>query len=192
MKLKFELKFVTSERNKKEKGQISFAEYLVAIVIFVSFVGYFSFQLLNFFPAYLTQVRNERTRSEAYQLSEILVNDPGFPIDWPSHIPSDIGSIKRLGLSDETQNVTNLISTSKINQFITLCRSNGYPTIKKLLGSDNDFSVIISIINANTSSTAAILNCTASSIIKRTINTTIVRFATINNTYYSQLILQVV
>ena len=177
---------------KQMKGQISFAEYLVAIVIFLSFVGYFSFQLLNFFPAYLTQVRNERVRSESYQLSELLINNPGYPIDWQSRIPSDVGSIKRLGLNDETQNVTDLVSTSKVNQFITLCRTYGYSKVKSLLDTDGDFSVIISIINSDSGTTSDILKCIALTPTSRAINTTIVRFAAINSSYYLQMILQVV
>ena len=50
---------------KSKKAQISFAEYLVAIVVFIAFVAYFSFQLLNFLPAYLSQIRSERIRGEA-------------------------------------------------------------------------------------------------------------------------------
>lgn len=173
---------------KKLKGQISFAEYLVAVVIFISFVGYFSFQLLNFFPAYLTQIRSERVRSEAYQLSEILVNDPGYPIDWYSN-PN---SIQRIGLSDETQNVTNVISTAKLNQFIALCKGNGYVNVKKLLGAQSDFSALIILFNATSGSASALLTCQPTSVLLRDINTTIRRFADINSSFYSEIILQVV
>src|SRR3989344_2339105 len=139
------------------KGQISFAEYLVAVVVFIAFIGYFSFQLVNFLPAYLGQIRNERVRGEAYQLSELLINDPGFPINW--HV--NIGATRRIGLSDETRNETNLISESKI-----------------------EFSILITVFNRNKSLAVSVYNCVPVNPSSRFIKTIIRRFAAINSTHF--------
>jgi len=176
------------QNQNRKKGQISFAEYLISIVVFVSFVGYFSFQLLNFVPAYLTQIRNEEARSEAYQLSDILINDPGYPINWQSNT----GAIQRIGLNDASQNLTNVISDQKLNQFISLCQGNGYFNIKRWFGTSNDFSIVISEINSYSGTTSAIVACKPPAEIVRAINTSIKRFADINSTYFSQIIIQVV
>ncbi|HLC39564.1 MAG TPA: hypothetical protein VJJ76_01640 [archaeon] len=169
------------------KGQISFAEYLVAVVVFIAFIGYFSFQLVNFLPAYLGQIRNERVRGEAYQLSELLINDPGFPINW--HV--NIGATRRIGLSDETRNVTNLISESKIAQLRTQC-SGSYANVKNWMGSENDFSISITIFNSNTGLPVSVYNCVPVNPSVRLINTTIRRFAAINSTHFAELMLQVI
>ncbi|MHA1744032.1 MAG: hypothetical protein ACTSV6_07260 [Candidatus Heimdallarchaeota archaeon] len=124
------------------KAQISFVEYLTAFIIFITFVGYFSVQLLKIVPGYIDQIRTERIRSEAYQISEILVNDPGEPLDWYT----DPSSTIRVGLSDETRNKTNFLSLAKINALDTECKKNsynGYYDVKRWLASDYDFSIIL-------------------------------------------------
>jgi len=169
------------------KAQISFAEYLVAIVVFISFVSYFSFQLANFLPAYMNQIKNERVRGEAYQLSELLVNDPGFPINWHNNIPAT----KRIGLSDETKNVTNLISVAKVSQLQTQC-SISYASVKRWLGSEEDFSISITIFSSENGLPMAVYGCIPPTPSVRLINTTIKRFAAINTTHFAELVLQVV
>jgi hypothetical protein len=63
------------------KGQFS-VEYIVSMTIFIGFVTYIIFSIWRFIPNYLSELRNERIRSEAYQISELLINDPGEPMDW--------------------------------------------------------------------------------------------------------------
>jgi len=64
------------------KGQLSFVEYLVSFLVFITFISYFFLRIINETPIFLNEIRNERIRAEAFQLSEILVNDPGEPINW--------------------------------------------------------------------------------------------------------------
>ncbi|MDI6798560.1 MAG: hypothetical protein QMD12_00985, partial [Candidatus Aenigmarchaeota archaeon] len=118
------------------KGQISFVEYLVSTTIFIAFTTYFFFNLVSLVPAYLNEIRSERVRSEAYQISEILVNDPGEPINW------DLSNVKRLGFSDENFNKTNLLSENKINMIGPNCIP-GYDEVKKLIGTDLDFMLVL-------------------------------------------------
>lgn len=176
----------------KLKGQISFAEYLVSIIVFLSFTAYFAAQLLYFFPTYLTQLRNEEVRSEAYQISELLINDPGSPINWQNYIQSTPSTVQRIGLNDENQNLTNVVSTSKIYNFNAACNGNGYSSIKSLLGTSHDFSVLINIFNITSGNIVSTLLCQAPMPFERTINVSIDRFADINSTFYAELIVQVI
>lgn len=182
-----------NNKNNRMRGQISFAEYLVAIAVFLSFAAYFAFQLLYFFPIYLTQLKNEEIRSEAYQISEILINDPGHPINWQSVVQSNPSAVQRIGLNDETQNLTNLVSTSKIYSFNRTCQGNGYANVKSWLGTSHDFNVLIFIFNGTSGKfVPPVLQCQASRPVERKINVSIERFADINSTFYAELIVQVV
>ncbi len=123
------------------KAQISFVEYLVAFVIFVTFITYIFYQTLGFMPNYLQEMRSEILRSEAYQISEILVNDAGEPANW-----RDPSSARRIGLSDESSNETNYLSMEKINILRAQCPVGGYSEqLKNLLGAKDDyqFSVLL-------------------------------------------------
>ena len=57
------------------KGQISI-DYIIAIVIFIFFVIYFLFEITNIVPKFIGQIEEQEIRSKAYQISEILINDP--------------------------------------------------------------------------------------------------------------------
>lgn len=164
------------------KGQISFVEYLVAFTIFVVFVGYLSIQLLKFVPEYLNQITSERIRSEAYQISEILVNDPGYPIDWTA------ANVKRLGLSDETKNLTNALSLTKINQIgdgINLCKP-GYDNVRKWLASDYNFTMILT---RKSSPEQVLINCRPTTFAVGGTNTTVRRIVSFDSSY-GELIVQ--
>jgi hypothetical protein len=165
------------------KAQISFVEYLVAFTIFVGFFGYFYIQVLKFVPEYLNQIRTQRIRSEAYQISELLVNDPGDPINW--HL---VGTVRRLGLSDETKNLTNFLSLSKINAIgdgTNLCKP-GYENVKKWLASDSDFSIIFT---RKSPSEATLINCRPSVTGVKAVNVTVRRIVFFGSGY-GELIVQ--
>lgn len=164
------------------KGQISFVEYLVAFVIFVVFIGYFSLQIIKYVPEYLNQIRSERVRSEAYQISEILVNDPGYPLSWT------VLTVQRLGLSDETRNLTNFLSLNKINAIgdgTNLCKP-GYDNVKKWLASEFDFSITLT---RKSPSEIVLIDCRPSVTAVRAINTTIRRIVSFDSSY-GELIVQ--
>jgi hypothetical protein len=76
--------------------------------------------------------------SEAFQLSEILINDPGEPTNWPN---INFDDVKRLGLSDE-RNKTNFLSESKILALNSRCSTN-YSKVKEKLNADYDFSIFL-------------------------------------------------
>src|SRR3990170_8314923 len=64
------------------KAQISFVEYIISFSIFGVFVAYMFFRVLGTMPVYADEIRGERLKNEAFQLSEFLINDPGDPVDW--------------------------------------------------------------------------------------------------------------
>jgi len=167
------------------KGQISFVEYLVAMTIFITFSVYFFYYLMSFLPNYLNQLESERIRSEAYQISEMLINDPGEPTNWYLN-PNNA---KRIGFSDENFNQTNLLSLDKINAIGIAC-TIGYKKIKKLIGSDLDFSIILRKKPSNN----VLLACVPLSSPTKVTNVTIRRIVSINTPAgleLGELILQV-
>ncbi|MBI2543062.1 MAG: hypothetical protein HYW24_02670 [Candidatus Aenigmarchaeota archaeon] len=119
-----------------KKAQLS-AGFYTAMIVFIGFVGYITFQLFQTVPTTINAVRSENMRIEAYQISELLVNDVGEPNDWET---KQLSQIERIGLSDATQNKTNYLSTGKINQLQTICNNN-YNDLKRLLDIDNEISI---------------------------------------------------
>ncbi len=124
------------------KGQISI-DYYVALIIFIFFVVYFLFQISNLVPQFIGQMEEQRMRSEAYQLSELLVNDIGRPSNWNALVPSSTGQIERVGLSDQSRNKTNLVSAAKVAALNSLCASQGQQFLRTKLVTDLQFSVFV-------------------------------------------------
>ncbi|MEM5852763.1 MAG: hypothetical protein QW228_00065 [Candidatus Aenigmatarchaeota archaeon] len=104
------------------KAQISFVEFLTAMTIFLGAVTFVAFQVSSFIPNYLNELKAQRLKSEIFQISELLINDPGYPIDW---YKTSFDNVKKLGLSDETKNETNLISGIKMKSFFSNCSKVG-------------------------------------------------------------------
>lgn len=123
------------------KGQLS-ADFYVALVAFLGVVAYIGFQLFQIVPASSKNLNEESVRIEAYQISELLVNDGGEPSDWfdATKYPT-AADIKRIGLSD-SKGMTNLLSPQKITRFKSLCIN--FNDIKTLLdvGDDASFTII--------------------------------------------------
>jgi hypothetical protein len=118
------------------KGQFTI-DYIMSLIIFIIFVIYLILQITQIVPAYLYEVTNQRLKSEAFQISEILVNDPGEPIGWSmSQLPD------RIGLSNQTQNKTNLMSMNKISDLYTICQS-GYDSVKTKLDTENQIAIYV-------------------------------------------------
>jgi len=63
------------------KAQASF-EYYFSLVLFVMFATYIVFQTISVTSVYRREIRNRLLKTEAYQISELLVNDLGEPINW--------------------------------------------------------------------------------------------------------------
>lgn len=120
------------------KGQISF-EQIISVIIFVAIVSYILFNVFNYIPVYLREMRNEELKSEAYQISELLINDPGDPPNWHTGV-----NINRIGLSNENQNKTNLISYDKLDKLNSICFPPDYvdyDTVNKSISTSHQFSI---------------------------------------------------
>jgi len=69
------------------KAQISY-EYYFSLVLFVIFVLYVVFYVISTVPSYTREIKSQLLMSEAYQISELLVNDPGEPYSWATQTSS--------------------------------------------------------------------------------------------------------
>jgi hypothetical protein len=79
------------------------------------------------------EVDKENSRSKAYQLSELLLNTPGEPVNW------DEITVDRLGLSSDLENKRNLIDLAKIENLQNLC--SDYQDLQNKLSFYRPFSV---------------------------------------------------
>ena len=96
-------------------------------------------------PSFVQEVEKEEVRSKVYQLSELLINDPGEPDDWDVNPP-----IERIGLSDQNTNKPNLISKSKIDKLNNTfdCSVDAeYDELQDLFALNRQFSINISDID---------------------------------------------
>ncbi len=161
----------------KLKGQLSL-EYYVSLVLFVMFVAYLIFQVLGFSPQYLSELKNERTKSEAYQVSELLVNDAGEPLNWYASTP------KRIGLSSN-ENKTNLLSQEKITALQTACQSS-YESVRKLIDIDSDFSITL----INLISGTKLIDCQPAVPVIKEAKASITRIASLPDNSFVELTIQ--
>jgi hypothetical protein len=124
------------------KAQIGF-EQVFSLLLFVFSVAYLIYQLISYYPSYIGEMRRESIFSEAYQISEILVNDYGDPPNWHS-LPLD--QIKRIGLLNESIGKSSVLSLIKISKANEICNSN-YQKFKQLLDLKNDISFVVYLNN---------------------------------------------
>ena len=151
------------------KGQLTI-QYLASFIFFLGLVIYIYFSYSANLPAYVEEVRKEDVRSKAFQLSEILLNDP------------------EVGLSDENSNKTNLISKNKLDQFESLC--SDFDDVQQKLVFNKSFSVYVFNVSqdpADLGKRNKIINCTSPDFPKTSINATIKRITVLNNTDTKEL-----
>lgn len=172
-------------KTNKMKGQFSI-DFYISFIFFIMFVIYLFFQISKIIPNYLNEVNVQTLRSEAYQISELLINDLGEPKDW-NILPEDQrNKIKRIGLLDETQNKTNLISQTKATALNTICNSaDGYEMIKSKIATDYQFSLIL----INRVNNETLINCFVSGAMTKPIRVDMRRIVAFDNSY-GELILQ--
>ena len=164
------------------KGQLGI-DFFISLIVFVAFVSYIFVQVSNFKPIYLSQIKAAILRSEAFQLSEILVNDPGYPLNW-NDLPSS--QIQRIGLSDSNKNQTNMLFLPKINKLNTECnQQNGFENIQQKLDYKKDFMILV----VDRTSGNILVNCRPPVIITRNINVSSSRIVSFG-TGYGELIVQ--
>jgi hypothetical protein len=117
------------------KLQVGFEQF-AALSLFVFSVSFLISQLLSYYPTYINEVKRQTLLSEAYQISELLVNDVGEPANW------NISYVKRIGLLNESLNKPNVVSVLKVLNASYLCNTN-YPEFKQLLDLKNDINFVV-------------------------------------------------
>lgn len=159
------------------KAQLTI-EYYVSIIVFILFVAYLFFQLIVTSPQFLRESESERLRSESYQISELLINDPGEPINWPTQV------VKRVGLSSNL-NKTNLLAKEKITAFQSKCISD-YENLRKLIGTEYYFSINLT----NRISGELLINCKPPIAITKWTKASISRTVALDSNEFAELTLQ--
>jgi hypothetical protein len=163
------------------KGQLTI-EYLASFIIFVILISYIYLSYSANIPLYVEEVRKETARSNAYQLSEILVNDPGEPPNWNQSTNNN--ELKRIGLSDRNSNKANLIyfnKTEKLRDDFDCANEAEYKQLQQKLALNKQFSIAISRI-LNNGNREILYVCNPPTPIITAINITVVRIVAINDT----------
>ncbi len=120
------------------KSQVGFEQFF-SLLLFVSSVSFLIYQFISYYPAYVDELKRQALFSEAYQISELLVNDPGEPSNWNN---LNINQVKRIGLLNQTLNKPNVISLSKVSIANNTCNNN-YERFKQLLDLKNDINFVV-------------------------------------------------
>lgn len=160
----------------KIKAQLTI-QYLASFIFFVGLVVLIYLSYSTNIPRFVEEVNKENTRSKAYQLSEILVNNPGEPKDW-NNFPKT--QIKRIGLSDHNTNKTNLILKSKIDKLHEFDCYTNFKEVQDKLALNRSFSIFIFNITDN-GNRDLLYNCSPLVSPKTGINATVKRITAMNN-----------
>lgn len=171
---------------KTKKGQIN-VEYIISITLFIGLVSYVGYQLMQQSPVYLNAVRLEYIQSEGYQISELLINDVGYPSNWEDIWSSSPSGVKRFGLSEGTKQ--NLISVDKTTLLNTICRSN-YQGVMNRLGVDTS-NYQVSLVVKNDVSGGILLDCRPSQIVSRRDVANFRRVVALSDGNYGEVTIQV-
>src|SRR5207253_305535 len=115
----------------------------IVLILFIATVTYTFITVASFLPKYLEEVRSQRLRTEVYQVSQLLLNNPGDPVNWETG-NLDINNINRVGLLVNGSDSTNVLGRTKLFSFNTLC-GNGvnYQNLKSKFALDFDFSIVL-------------------------------------------------
>jgi hypothetical protein len=117
------------------KTQVGFEQF-AALSLFVVSVLFLIYELISYYPNYINEIRRQALLVEAYQISELLINDVGEPANWNSF------NVKRIGLLDESLNITNVVSILKVSYANDICNSD-YNRFKTLLDLKNDINFVV-------------------------------------------------
>jgi hypothetical protein len=120
------------------KLQVSF-EQLISLSLFIFSVIFLINQLISYYLIYINKIEKQTLLLEAYQVSELLVNDVGQPANW------NINNVRRIGLLSENLNKTNVLSYLKVSSAIELCRrsNSDYVKFKNLLDLKRDINIVV-------------------------------------------------
>lgn len=165
------------------KGQLSI-DFIVALIVFISFSFYLAFQTFSIVPTYLQEAKLQQIRSEAFQISMLLVNDMGLPQNWESR---KLDEIERVGLSGSLAR-TNIVSLQKLDALQKICSSDERDELFKKLFATN---LTISILVFDRIDGDILLDCIPASPSPPVIVATASRIVSFTDGTYGELVLQV-
>jgi len=151
--------------------------------LFVMFAMYVVFQTISVTSVYRAEVRNRLIKTEAYQISELLVNDLGEPANWDTS-----SEVKRIGLSDESMNRTNILSTNKIQAFNQSC-STDYQLVASKLGIVEEYQFEVFIVDLT--SGALLASCSPPTRTSRGSIAEVTRIAALDTESYAKITVRV-
>ncbi len=150
---------------------------MISFGIFVTLIAYIYISYTRSIPIFDEEVRKENIRSEAFQISELLINNPGEPSSWTS------GDVVRIGLANNTANKQNLIALDKINELSNFdCAvASQYESLQKKTGTSRQLSLFILDINPVDGSRTPLYTCKSPVVQKAIINSTMRRIVAYND-----------
>jgi outer membrane murein-binding lipoprotein Lpp len=161
------------------RGQISI-EYLIALSIFIGLISYIYLKYVGNISPFIEDVIKEEKRAEAFQIANILVNDPGEPVNWNTNSPI------RVGLANESTNMTNWITRAKVNALSTQCSK-----LNNLLSIERPFNVLIFDVNPSNGIRTLLASCISPVLRIDQINATVRRYAVYDGGKIAEIIVQV-
>ena len=173
----------------RKKGQLSL-DFYIALIIFLGFLAYLAFQLFQTVPEASENVREESIRIEAYQISELLVNDGGDPNDWYDTVKyPNIADFNRIGLSNSIKDITNYLSRQKIDRLEKICVTDGnYQAVKDKLDVQNEMSITFVEHTLPTDTTWI---CKSSTLTNKKTAFNVSRTVSVDGTAFAEIIVEV-
>ena len=153
-------------------------EFILSIVVFLSVIIFVSFVISGNIPVFHRESLSEDARARAYQVSQLIIFDEGYPENW------EPANVERIGLSTGE---AYRISTTKINNLAAVCTD--YNRLRLLLSQDLSSDIKISIVD---SSGQSLLNCGPA------VNTTIIpefpvtRYAVLENNKTIRILVSII
>ena len=117
------------------KGQENF-EFIISVMVFLSVTSFITIQIINNISSMRRDLLTEDMRSTAFQISNIIILDGGYPNNWNS------GNVERIGIADGFYS----ISQNKLNELKNICESDGgYKKFLSIIGTDVSKDIYLNI-----------------------------------------------
>ena len=116
-------------------------EFIIAVFVFITTISFVTFLIVDSIPAYHTTASGESLKSKAYQFSEMLFMDEGYPRNWNT-LP--FAQTNRIGFSSGERY---RFDETKIAYLYSVCQpapgGAGYLAVKNRLGLESAYDIII-------------------------------------------------
>lgn len=118
-------------------------EFMVSLFMFLMSISFITYIIAGNLPRYHEEATINHLRSVAFQTSELLVFDSGYPTTWERSASMD--EIRQIGLASSKKYV---LSREKLAWIETNCK-NRYAVIKDKLIPDQKLDMIISVTSGS-------------------------------------------